>query len=85
MNLAPEVVANVLANVSVLRSIERESLLLLAAHLEPLSVKPGAIVVREGDKADALFFVIDGEARWCVAGCTCRRFARAESSAHSAW
>lgn len=62
VNLDPEVVANVLANVSVLRSIERESLLLLAAHLEPLSVKPGAVVVREGDKADALFFVIDGEA-----------------------
>ncbi len=35
----------------------------LLAHLDHLSVAPGTVVVREGDDADHMYFVLEGQAR----------------------
>jgi CRP-like cAMP-binding protein len=52
--------AELLARVELFAGVDRVTLARLAAHLEPTSVADGALVVRQGDPADAFYLVARG-------------------------
>jgi len=60
--------ADVLASVDLFAGLDRVTLAKLAAHLEPVSVDPGAAVFRQGDPGDAFYLIVRGSFGIYVAG-----------------
>ena len=56
----PREYAELLASVELFAGLDRVTLAKLAAHLEPTPVADGAVVVRQGDAADAFYLVARG-------------------------
>lgn len=52
--------AELLASVEIFAGLDRVALAKLAAHLEPLAVADGDLIVRQGDPADAFYLVARG-------------------------
>jgi CRP/FNR family transcriptional regulator, cyclic AMP receptor protein len=57
-----------LANVPLFAACSRSDIKILARHMVEVEVPAGATIVKEGDRGDAFYVVIEGEALVAIAG-----------------
>jgi hypothetical protein len=59
----PRITAAALRRIKILATVDEKVLDSLLRYLEPVEVRPFAVLVRPGEPADAMYFILEGELR----------------------